>query len=80
MVGYLQLVGAQKLLCGGGALDVDRRAAGDDNGGAGQHLCGNQAHAVTHGSQVRGVAQARVRAQTLAHWKRRLGQGMDRHD
>lgn len=58
MIGYLQLVGPQKLLRGGGALHVVGRAAGNHARGAGEHLCGNQAHAVAHGRQVRGVAQA----------------------
>lgn len=72
-VGHLQLVGTQQFLVGGGAAGhVYGRAAGDDNGGAGQDVCGHQAHAVGHGSQVRCVAQTCTGTQALADWKRLL--------
>ncbi len=60
MRGYLEFVCAQELLRGGRALHADRRAAGDDDRGAGEHLCGDQAHAVAHGSQILRVTQSRV--------------------
>lgn len=72
-VGHLQLVGTQQLLIGGGAAGHgDGRAAGDDDGSAGQDVCGHQAHAVGHGSQVGCVAQTCAGAQALADWKRLL--------
>lgn len=72
-VGHLQLVGTQQFLVGGRAAGHgDRWAAGDDNGAAGQDVCGHQAHAVGHGSQVGCVAQTCARTQALADWKRLL--------
>lgn len=72
-VGHLQLVGTQQFLVGGGTGgDGDRRAAGDDDRRAGQDVCGHQAHAVGHGSQVGGVAQTRAGAQALADRERLL--------
>lgn len=72
-MGHLQLVGTQQFLVGGRAGGHgDGRAAGDDDGRAGQDVCGHQAHAVGHGSQVRRVAQTCAGTQTLAHRKRLL--------
>lgn len=69
-VGHLQLVGTQQFLVGGGAAGHgDGRATGDDAGGAGQDVCGHQAHAVGHGSQVGCVAQTRTGTQALTDWK-----------
>ena len=67
---HLQLVGTQQFLAGGRAGGHrDRRTTGDDNWGAGQDVCGHQAHAVGHGSQVGCVAQTCAGAQALADWK-----------
>lgn len=67
---HLQLVSAQQFLVGGRASGHgDGRAARDDDGSAGQDVCGHQAHAVGHGSQVRSVAQTCAGAQTLADRK-----------
>lgn len=69
-VGHLQLVGTQQFLAGGRAGGQgDRRAAGDNNRSAGQNVCGHQAHAVGHGSQVGSVAQTCAGAQALGDWK-----------
>lgn len=70
---HLQLVSAEQFLVGGGASGHgDGWAARDDDGSAGQDVCGHQAHAVGHRSQVRGVAQTCAGAQGLADWKRLL--------
>lgn len=73
LVGHLQLVGTQQFLVGGRAGGHgDGRAAGDDDWGAGQDVCGHQAHAVGHGSQVGRVTQTRTGTQALADRKRLL--------
>lgn len=72
-LGHLQLVGTKQFLVGGRAGGHgDRRAARDDNGGAGQDVCGHQAHAVGHRCQVGCVAQTCTGTQALADWKRLL--------
>lgn len=73
---HLQLVGTQKFLVGGGAgRHRHGRAAGDNDLSAGQHVCGDQAHAVGHRGQVRRVAQTCAGSQALADWKRLLEDG-----
>lgn len=71
VIGYLEFISTQEFLCGR-AGHADGWAARDDDGGAGEHLSGDETHAVTHGSQIRCVTETRTRTQTLTDGKCRL--------